>query len=268
MKYTVRTENSTLFTKDVVIKGSYVWVEEEKILYRIIKDDEVELQADAIIMSENMTINVCRVSTFASAEVAFGAMDYNKKFVDALESIIPALDKESEKNTSCKEAQDTPKTYVASYLFNYFGGDKVENKIITGAGIDVAIRPYKNGKLVQFQTEKETYFSLESSSRLFGKRYDTLYLTSMINVTFDRKGIYKINVDEVIKQVICEHFGWDTITVEVVDYELDYAESELVSAPWYCGKETFDNFIFNHLDDFDILDNVHAQCPSYSWLDE
>lgn len=33
------------------------------------------------------------------------------------------------------------KTYVANYLFNYFGGDKVGDKLIRGATIDVAIRP-------------------------------------------------------------------------------------------------------------------------------
>lgn len=33
------------------------------------------------------------------------------------------------------------KTYVANYLFNYFGEDKVGDKLIRGATIDVAIRP-------------------------------------------------------------------------------------------------------------------------------
>lgn len=35
------------------------------------------------------------------------------------------------------------KTYVANYLFNFFGGDKVGDKLIRGATIDVTIRPYK-----------------------------------------------------------------------------------------------------------------------------
>lgn len=47
------------------------------------------------------------------------------------------------------------KTYVANYLFNYFGGDKVGDKLIRGATIDVAIRPYKNGKLIQFDPKTD-----------------------------------------------------------------------------------------------------------------
>lgn len=37
---------------------------------------------------------------------------------------------------------------------------------------------------------------------------------------------------------------------------------------WDCGKEIFDKFILSHIEDFDISDNVHAQIPAYSWLDE
>lgn len=268
-KYKVRTEDSTIFTDDVIIKGSYAWIEEEKTLYRILKEDEVELQADAIISLGETEMKACRVSIFENAETAFGIMEYNVKAMDkALESLESTLDKESEENVLSHEPLDKPKTYVADYLFNYFGGDKVEDKIITGAEIDVAIRPYKNGKLVQFRSEKETYFSLKTPSRLFGERIEKIYLTSMVSVSFDRKSLYRIDVDESIKKLFCEHFGWDTIKVEAVAFGLDYAESEWMSVSWYCGKEVFDKFITNHLDEFDIKDNVYAQCPSYSWLDE
>ena len=77
-QYTVITGNNMLLTYDVVIKGSYAWVEAEKTLYRIISDDESELQADAIITSDDVKINACRVSSFASEEAAFGAMEYIK----------------------------------------------------------------------------------------------------------------------------------------------------------------------------------------------
>lgn len=77
-QYTVITGNNMLYTYDVVIKGSYAWVEAEKTLYRIISDDESELQADAIITSDDVKINACRVSSFASEEAAFGAMEYIK----------------------------------------------------------------------------------------------------------------------------------------------------------------------------------------------
>ena len=75
-QYTVITKNNMLHTYDVVIKGSYAWVEAEKTLYRIISDDESELQADAIITSDGVKINICRVSSFANEEAAFGAMEY------------------------------------------------------------------------------------------------------------------------------------------------------------------------------------------------
>lgn len=268
-KYIIRTEGSTTFTDDVIIKGSYAWIEEEKTLYRILKDDEIELQADAIITFGEKHIKACRISIFENAEVAFGAMEYNIQTMEkVLESLQSTLDRESEENNQNTEPLDKPKTYVASYLFNYFGGDKIEDKIITGAGIDVAIRPYKNGELIRFRSEKETYFSIKAPSRLFGERSERIYLTDIISVSFDRKKLYRIDIDEDIKKLICEHFGWDTIKVEAVDFELDYAESEWVSAPWYCGKETFNKFITNHSDEFNIADNIPAQCPAYSWLDE
>lgn len=103
---------------------------------------------------------------------------------------------------------------------------------------------------------------------MFEKRTETIYLTDMISVSFERKNLYKIDVNESIMKLICEHFGWDTIKVEAVGFELDYSESEWMSVPWYCGKEVFVKFITEHLDEFDITDNVHAQCPGYSWLDE
>ena len=50
--------------------------------------------------------------------------------------------------------------------------------------------------------------------------------------------------------------------------ELDYEERKYVSAPWYCGKDTFERFLSSHKEDFDISDNRNAQCSSYGWLDE
>lgn len=37
------------------------------------------------------------------------------------------------------------KTIVYEYSFNYFGDDKFESKVVTGASVQVAIRPYKIG---------------------------------------------------------------------------------------------------------------------------
>lgn len=43
------------------------------------------------------------------------------------------------------------KTIAYEYLFNYFGGDVFNGRIITGASIQLAIRAYKDGKEVKFK---------------------------------------------------------------------------------------------------------------------
>ena len=70
------------------------------------------------------------------------------------------------------------KTYVANYLFNYFGGDKVGDKLIRGDTIDVAIRPYKNGKLIQFDPKTDPE------------------LFEIVDVSFDKSNIYKIKIHD------------------------------------------------------------------------
>lgn len=142
------------------------------------------------------------------------------------------------------------KTYVANYLFNYFGGDKVGDKLIRGATIDVAIRPYKNGKLIQFDPKTDPE------------------LFEIVDVSFDKSNIYKIKIHDGLEKNMCNRLGWDKITCEVVNYDLIYEKKEYFFESWDCGKEIFDKFILSHIEDFDISDNVHAQSPSYSWLDE
>ena len=161
-----------------------------------------------------------------------------------------------------------PKTYVANYLFNYFGGDKVGERVIVGAGIDVAFRPYKNGNLVQFQSEKETYFSQELPSKEVGISKRKRYLSDAVTVSFDRDNCFKLEINPFITKEICNHFGWDSIFIEVADVELDYMKNPWLADLWYCGEEIFTKFIKEHVDDFDISDNIIAQCPSYSWLYE
>lgn len=69
-------------------------------------------------------------------------------------------------------------------------------------------------------------------------------------------------------ELICDHFGWDRLDIEIVDYELDYAETKWMSAPWYCGKDICIKFMEEHKDYLDITDNRSAQCPAYGWLEE
>lgn len=88
------------------------------------------------------------------------------------------------------------KTYVANYLFNYFGGDKVGDKLIRGATIDVAIRPYKNGKLIQFDPKTDPE------------------LFEIVDVSFDKSNIYKIKIHDGLEKNMCNRLGWDKITCE------------------------------------------------------
>ena len=55
-KYTIRTETETIFTDKVevleknIFNFSYIFVEENHILYRILNEDETELQPDELLM--------------------------------------------------------------------------------------------------------------------------------------------------------------------------------------------------------------------------
>lgn len=72
------------------------------------------------------------------------------------------------------------KTIVYEYLFNYFGGDKFENKTVTGASIQLAIRPYKNGNVVKFEDGKEPSFK-------------DFFLFQVFDVSFDKEKVFNIN---------------------------------------------------------------------------
>lgn len=268
MKCKIRTEQSTIITTNVIFKGNYLWVEEDKTLYRILAENDESIQPDGILTIDDIVIKICRVAKFANADVAFSTMEYNiAAMKEAMKDLENSL-KKSEKTNEKEELSPQPKTYVANYIFNYFGGDKIDDKIIVGACIDIALRPYKNGKLIQFQSEKETYFSLELPSRVFGVRKETIYFSDIVTVSYDREKCFLITLNTEIMKLMCEHFKWDTIKVEAINFQLDYAESEWMSAPWDCGKEVFTKFIIDHADDFDISDNENAQCPSCSWLQE
>lgn len=46
-----------------------------------------------------------------------------------------------------------PKTIAYDYLFNYFGKDVFNGKVITGACVQLAIKVYKNEKEIKFIEE-------------------------------------------------------------------------------------------------------------------
>lgn len=164
------------------------------------------------------------------------------------------------------------KTIVYDYLFNYFGGDKFEGKIVTGASIQVAIRPYKNGDEIKFENGKELSVK--------GK-----YLFSVFDVSFDRENIFNINRNLFVDNLFRLVCNFDEIKAEVIGYSLDVATGltkdvmpeladELptefrmlpVSESVQVSEETFRNFIQKHLNDFDISDNKKAQCLSVEFI--
>lgn len=164
------------------------------------------------------------------------------------------------------------KTIVYEYLFNYFGGDKFENKTVTGASVLVAIRPYKNGNEVKFENEEEP--SVKGC-----------YLSSVFDVSFDKENIFNINRNIFVDNLFRRAYGFDEIKAEITGYSLNIAigltkdvmpelanklPTELQSLPVSesieVSEDVFRNFILNHLNDFDISDNQKAQCPSVGFI--
>ena len=103
----VRTEYGTIYTEDVIIKGSYVWLEAYKTLYRILDEDETEIQVDVLITINRTEIKACRVMTCRSAEEAFSLMRYNiKRAKESLVSLMLQRREDPEEIERMKEEFD------------------------------------------------------------------------------------------------------------------------------------------------------------------
>ena len=170
---------------------------------------------------------------------------------------------------------DNYKSIAYDYLFNYFGGDSHEGRIVTGASITMAIRCYKNGEEIRFDVnEGEPYVS--------GNGF-TAYMFDIFNVSIDRKNIIKIKKNLYTDNLFKMIYGWDKIEYEIVNYNLEVAEGllkntnpendlpeelqdVLVTEPIEVDSDVFMNFISQRINDFDISDNKLAQCPSYSYI--
>lgn len=261
--YTIRTEDETIFTNILEIQGNFCWVKELKTLFRIV-DNECGLQPDAVVfVNEDTLHNLYRVGKFKDSKAAFSCMDHN---TEILHKAMKELAEMPETQTFPK-ILESPKTYCACYMFNYFGGEKVGDKMIDGAGIYVAFRPYKDGKLIQFRSEKETYFSETITSRLIGPgRKKNIYFSDAVEVSYDRENCYQIDVNQELVKIICDHFGWDRLSIEVESVCLYYTARKYISEEFQCGNDVFERFLKEHQDDFDISDNRSAQCPGYCWV--
>lgn len=271
-KYTIRTEDETVMSNTLEFQGDYCWIEDLKTLYRILEKDS-DLQPDAIFIENGChTYNLCKLGRFENSEKAFFVIAYNTarmtQAMKELQNLADSLTGNTENDDMLPEKLKTPKTYLACYMFNYFGGDSVGDKVIDGATIDIAFRPYKNEKLVQFCNEEETRAYFTFPSRIIdGGRKETVYLSDLVNVSYDRDKCYIVTRNDELIKMVCDYFGWDRINIEVEDVSLSYKESEYMSAIYQCGKEIFEEFLLSHSDDFDIADNLNAQCPTYGWTE-
>ena len=157
-------------------------------------------------------------------------------------------------------------TLVYTYLFNYFGKNKFDEKTITGAAIDLAIKVIKDNEVMEFTKE------INISDR---------YLSDIYTVSYDREKYYQITENLQIKDFIKSSLKADNIEYSIVGYSLDYLsrfglgeeiEKHLpieirnmpVSESMEVTKDEFEKFLGANVDEFDIIDNRHAQVPSYS----
>lgn len=185
---------------------------------------------------------------------------------------------------TCKEDWNNklskPKTVAYDYLFNYFGGDTYNGRIVTAASITLAIRCYKDGVEVKFDDNCEPEITIAQSK-------SKKYLCGIFDVSIDRENIFKIsrnlNEDNLFK-FIC---GYDKIEYDIVDYSLDVAvgltkdtlpllakklpqefQDLPVCEPVEITENVFREFISSHIGDFDISDNKTAQCAGVRFIDQ
>ena len=156
-------------------------------------------------------------------------------------------------------------TLVYTYLFNYFGKNKFDEKTITGAAIDLAIKVIKDNEVMEFTKE------INISDR---------YLSDIYTVSYDREKYYQITENLQIKNFIKSSLKADNIEYSIVGYSLDYLSrfglgEEIekclpieirnmpVSESIEVTKDEFEKFLGANVDEFDIIDNRHAQVPCY-----
>lgn len=142
------------------------------------------------------------------------------------------------------------KRIAYDYLFNYFGGDTHDGRIVSGASISLNIRAYKDGKEVLFEEDKEV-------------RIYKHYLSDVFEVSFDRENQFVVKKNFPIDRLFRIVHEWDRIEAEVIESYL-VVDCELVAV----SEQEFREFLKARKDDFDIIDNVAAQVPSVSFYDQ
>lgn len=162
--------------------------------------------------------------------------------------------------------QAEPKIIAYDYMFNYFGKDTFKGKVITGAGVQLAIKVYKDGEEVKFIEEP---------------KHKNAYFNEIYKVSFVRKEMFSVQKNLKMDNLFRVVFGWDKIESEVVGYTLDYQDvmpNEIMkdmpeqfknipfSSQMEVSEKDFRDFLCKHIENFDISDNVNAQVPSISYI--
>lgn len=268
MKFVFRTEDATLYVNKVETYGSYVFIKDgaEGILCRIIGEDEKLDRAPDAILSHDYINEQLYILTrqFSNSKSTFECVEYNNYM---LHEAMADFDQDDNIVEHDPDIDTIPKAISYDYLYNYFGREQYAGKVVTGAYISIAFRPHKNGSEVKFLNE-EPKVEIEIPSRISDKPCkETYYLCNLVSVSFDRDTLYKLDVNEPLKLQFLKIMGWDDITLDIVERGLVYEETPSCSAPMPVNEEDWNNFLKGHLDDFDIKDNVKAQCPSFGWLE-
>lgn len=268
------TETSNVSLSRVCRYGQFVFLQSDvffvNLLCRVLGQEEfVDRAPDAVLRTgRNEEERLVIVSdAFKSAESAFECVKCNEKRVNEFMLALNEMKNELDNEIAADDkASDKNRVLCYEYLYNYFGGDKFDNKVIDGAAVDISFRPYINGELVSV-TEELTAVVKEPSKISDKPRISQFWLFNIVDVQFDRESLIKMEMNEDIKRLFLEQYGWDDIVIQIESYNLSYKESPYVSVPFDVKKEDWESFLRNHLDDFDISDNVHAQCPSYSLVE-
>lgn len=272
----LKTEIGVTSYKNCYMEEYFCFLEEpgekeNNILFRIVSEDELDHfdnSPDVIIENNGTEYKAFVISTKLKTldEVSIW-LKHNKIAEEMMMKFMSEQENNSVAAAEENKEPEEPHAVAYSYLFNYFGNDTYKGEKVTGAAIDIAIRFFKDGKEILFKKQAPSV-KVKSKSELFGERITTIYASELIDVSFDRKKLFNIEPQLEKLMLYKEKIGCDDITCEVVSFNLDVLDKnfQFVSEPQKVAEEDFREFLQRNVDEFDIRDNVHAQCPSVEYI--
>lgn len=267
MDYVLQTESLDVRLDRVFRHDDYVFCKkafpEVRLLCRVLADEERRDRApDMLLRHGTVSERLILVSdAFETPEAAFSCVDFNHKKLDEAMSANMAPEPQVERTE--------PDVLCYDYLFNLFGTVPVHyaGKVIDGAMVSVSFRPIQDSKEVKFLTEPKV--EIERKSRLCEESLKLeFWMSDMVDVQFDKEKLVNMVIDQEMKELFLNHFGWSDILCKIEKYELTYLKSEWESWCMRLTEKAWRDFVLLHSTNFDNADNVHAQCPSYSWLND